>query len=97
MPPSVLVAEGDGSWTAKDRLIAVALTIFESTRCSGCGRGLGETWDVEADVPVEEHTCAGCRALDEHRRKKELGPGVKLALGRVEVYDGADEEAPVFE
>lgn len=98
MPPSVLLSEGDGSWSKTDRLIAVALTIFEASRCTGCGRGLDEVWDTGADVVVQEHTCAGCKAREEHVESKPdgLGPGVKLAINRVDIPDDSDEVMPEF-
>lgn len=59
-------------WSVVDRLLAVALTIYEAGICSGCGQSLRESTDPEledkwtTDLP---HRCHACTAIA--RRAKE--------------------------
>jgi hypothetical protein len=64
-----------GRWTEHDRTTAVALTIYESALCSGCGQPLEESTSPAADpaspdsiwhydVPAPAR-CHGCTAMQQ--------------------------------
>ena len=98
MPPSTLIGTGQGRWTDKDRLIAVALHLYEKSRCSGCGGGVDE-WDTEQDYVTQEHTCPKCAAQEKYRAEHESPePGVKVAFVKESPEPDADNPfAPVFD
>ena len=59
-------------WSATDRLLAVALTIYEASICPGCGQPLRESTDAELEdqwVTDLPHRCHACTAIA--RRAKE--------------------------
>lgn len=96
MPPSTLLAEGQGEWTRKDRVLVVAHHLYEKSLCA-CGGPVSD-WDRDVEHDVVEHTCPRCKAREEYAASKErgLGAGVKLAVMPVE-HDESAEVAPVFE
>lgn len=66
-------------WTQKDRLIALALTVYESGLCKGCGQPLDHTTgDRPRDYAVREYHCSGCYELESRTKKHE--PGQKVYL-----------------
>lgn len=93
MPLSVLRGKTH-RWRRKDRLLAVALQVFEDNQCA-CGHPLSD-WGGEVAAEIETQTCPWCAAIEKHQQDQERPtPGEK-----VYVVDGApfvdDEEAPVF-
>lgn len=94
MPPSTLIGSGQGEWTPKDRLLVVAHHLWEKRLCAGCSGDVLE-WDSGVDYDVEEHVCPRCAAREKYAadQKDGIGPGVKLALVRVEA-DLDDEDLP---
>lgn len=59
-------------WTAKDRLLALALTAHEDGLCRSCGQPRDRSWngDMEGYYKAHRATCQGCQAahlnVDEH-------------------------------
>ena len=98
MPPSTLIGTGQGEWTDKDRLIAVALHLHERSLCSGCSGPIAE-WDTEQDYVPQEHTCPKCAAQEKYRAEHDHPePGVKVAFVKESPEPDVDDEfAPVFE
>lgn len=74
MPLSVLRGGAPGGrWSEHDRSLAVALTLFEATLCSGCGQPVEESTSPEADIHngagawhyevPPPHRCYACTAV----------------------------------
>ncbi|WP_104087040.1 hypothetical protein [Arthrobacter sp. GMC3] len=75
----------DGTWTDRDRVMALALTLYEDGLCSGCGLHHSVThgdenvgrWEANS-----ENICHGCEPIDAAKDadKKDTYPGQKLTL-----------------
>lgn len=53
-----------GDWAdSRNRVLALALTQYESTVCSGCGFSLWETVEGDPRLTVESRKCRGCELL----------------------------------
>lgn len=74
----------DGTWTDRDRVMALALTMHENGLCSGCGLHRSVTHGLEnvGRWGTAEEICHGCAPIDSERDKesKETYPGKKLRL-----------------
>lgn len=71
-------------WTDPDRVMAMALTAFEASLCSGCGlpTSIAHGDDNVGRWEVDPETiCHGCAALESFRESnKDHYPGQKLHL-----------------
>ena len=69
------------SWTTeRNRLLAQALTIYESTLCKGCGQPLHESTDEDGpDYSAEDYLCRGCAVLSQAGGEKDA-PGTHWYL-----------------
>lgn len=74
----------DGVWLDADRVMALALTAYEESLCSGCGM---PAHLVRGDENVGRHTveetiCHGCEDLESARQdsSRQPYPGQKLYL-----------------
>lgn len=86
-PVTVLVAgrPNDGTVNIIDRMVAMALTMFEQSLCPGCGlpahktRGDANVGRFEAH---DDEICHGCEPLDSMREDKNRAkfPGQKVYL-----------------
>lgn len=67
----------------RDRLLSMALLAYEDSMCPGCGQPKDVTFNPDADgwFEVQEITCAGCAAQQQHtkqhRSQKTERPGLK--------------------
>lgn len=90
-------------WTEHDTSLAVALTVYEQSLCSGCGQPAHESmsadadpgnrdglWHYEVDLPVR---CHACTALDEAAKPYQDVPAPS-ALRFLPVKIDDDEEVP---
>lgn len=52
------------AWTADDRSLMVALELYESTLCAGCGEPRAIAWHAETEGEYEAHrfVCNACEA-----------------------------------
>lgn len=66
--PLNLLRFGREEWRVEDRVMAVALTLYEDSLCSGCGHPRDRAYnpDMEGYYVTREHTCQGCAARDRH-------------------------------
>lgn len=75
-------APGD-KWTGTDRTLAMALTIYESGLCSGCGQPLALSHADEDHrghgFAVKSYECTSCQELEgvSDETKKSDSPGTK--------------------
>lgn len=80
MPLSVLRGERSpaAKWTARDSMLAQALTQHESLLCPGCGQPMWLSMDPETDgrwrAPLPSR-CHACTAVH-HRAEQYSGPDV---------------------
>lgn len=78
-------------WNEKDRLLALALKMYERSLCPDCRADRGRTHDdkMDGEYHLEMETCYRCAAVEEfHREQREdLPPGTKL-------YVVEDADAP---
>lgn len=79
-PPSGWLG-GDGSWTKRDRITTLALTVYEDGLCKTCGRPLAECRDPKNDGYYEAKTATcyyqqGTEAwlMEQRRGKKNYQP-----------------------
>ena len=84
-PLEFLGIEGQGPWTATDRLLAEALTIYGRTLCPDCGHGKRLAWDDELDGWFEvddEIVCQACAARERYLKDRngEPEPGQKIGV-----------------
>lgn len=68
-------------WLREDRLLALALDVYERSLCSDCGHARDRAWHpgMAGSYMVEEVECQACTALN--RRAREDAPdgrGLKL-------------------
>lgn len=74
----------DGTWSDRDRVLALALTLYEDGLCSGCGMHRSVThgdhnvgrWETGDDI------CHGCEPVEAQRddKNRESYPGQKITL-----------------
>ena len=66
-------------WTDKDRIFAMALAVYESDLCRGCGQPMSlSSGDHPHDYDINTIVCAGCRELEEfHRLDRKPADGEK--------------------
>jgi hypothetical protein len=87
---SVFRGEGAG-WNRKDRMIALALKLYEQSLFPDCKADRSRTHDdrMDGEYHVEVETCYRCAAVEEWQRdqREELPAGTKL-------YVAEDEDAP---
>jgi rubredoxin len=52
-------------WSARDRLLALALTLHEDSLCPHCGQPKERSWNEDAGDLYRVHrvTCQGCQAM----------------------------------
>lgn len=52
-------------WSAKDRALALALTVHEDGLCGHCGQPRDRSWNEDMDgyYTVHRAVCLGCQAL----------------------------------
>lgn len=88
MPHSTITGGEPGRWTARDRLLAVALTLHEQGLCGGCGHPRSISFDPtrEGEFELQSETCLACEARDreqsgEHTPKPQ--PGAKTFVVHV--------------
>lgn len=65
-------------WTARDRLLLIALQVYEDDCCPGCGqpRTYGMDDDAAGRYHVHSVTCHACAALEKaHQAGKNPPPG----------------------
>ena len=74
--------EDAGPWTSRDRELAKALHLHESSLCSGCHQPLDESLDPDREGWYDVHvaTCAGCRAREMELKRNDLEPGALLTV-----------------
>lgn len=77
--------DNDGKVTDVDRMIAVALTLYEDSLCAGCGLPHSKTRgddNVGRYELRDDQMCHGCEPLEAARRDKNRTsfPGQKLYL-----------------
>lgn len=66
-------------WTFKDRIVAMALTVYEDGICKGCGQPAAHSHgDDPHEYEVGKVVCHGCKELADFQGK--VGPGEKLYL-----------------
>lgn len=58
-----------GTWSDRDRLLLVALTLHEQGICQGCGqpRSISHDGLRAGEFDVLTDTCLGCESLETHR------------------------------
>lgn len=91
-PLSVFRGMGAGrGWTDKDRLLALALKMYERSLCPECRSDRTRTHDdrMDGEYHVETETCYRCATIEEWQRdqREELPAGTK-------VYVVEDDDAP---
>lgn len=82
----------DGTWTYRDRCMALALTAYEEGLCPGCGlhssvtRGDHNVGRHEVD---DQGICHGCESLESYQAQenREQFPGQKITVREVEGWD----------
>lgn len=81
----------DGTWSERDRIMALALTAYEDGLCGDCGGHYSVThgdhnvgrWETTETI------CHRCEAADSYRanhKEKDMYPGQKLSLVEVEGF-----------
>lgn len=97
MPVSVVLGIGEGRWSDRDRLAAIALVKYEASLCTGCSQDVA-SWGSARSFAVKETVCPGCAALDKYRAdnsKPEPGAKPYLVSDEVDVAEmDGDEELP---
>ena len=66
VPLSFLRGAESLRWSAVDRLLALALTIYEASLCPGCGQDQHESMDDDLQdewTTMQPVRCGGCTAL----------------------------------
>lgn len=67
-------------WGERNRLLAGALTIFESMTCGGCGQPSHESTDPDGpDYSAEDQLCRACAVLSQAPSEDDE-PGTKWGL-----------------
>lgn len=77
--------DNDGKVTDVDRMMAMALTLYEDSLCAGCGLPHSKTRgddNVGRYEVRDDHVCHGCEPLEAARQDKHRTtfPGQKLYL-----------------
>ena len=95
----MVLGVGEGRWSDRDRVAAIALVKYEASLCTGCSQDVA-SWGTGKSLVVKETVCPGCAALDKHRAENSKPePGAKQYLVSDEMnpseMDG-DEELPVW-
>jgi hypothetical protein len=105
VPLSVLRGQavpGD-RWTEHDRSVAVALTLYEATVCTGCGQPLEEStspeadagnregaWHYEAPVPDRCHACTALAVTQEQYSEAHAPHALRWRAQRIDHDDAAE-------
>lgn len=63
---------GDGEWTARDRLLAMAFEIFQQSIDPACGhsRLLSADGEYDGHYRIHEWVCMACKAVDQDAEKR---------------------------
>lgn len=74
----------DGTWSDRDRIMALGLTLYERGLCSGCGMHRSVTHGDHNVGRLEagEEICHGCEVVESARdaTKKDTYPGQKMTV-----------------
>jgi hypothetical protein len=64
---------GNGEWTARDDLLALALQIYEDSICPECGWSsfLTSDGDYDGHFRIGERDCMGCKAVEQWQDSQE--------------------------
>jgi hypothetical protein len=92
-----------GRWTEHDRSVAVALTLYEASLCSGCGHPVEESadpdadphapsgaWHYEAPAPTRCHACTALAATQADYHDAPHPQALRWRAVRIDHEGGAD-------
>ena len=96
MPPCTLLG-GSKRWGERDRLAAIALTLYEASLCKGCSQDVA-SWGANPALTVQAPVCPGCAALEKFQADNPKLPAGSKPYVVPDVVDVADldgdEELP---